>query len=297
MLINFKKGSPDSSDVHTPTPGGRKKNKLKNLKITEVSLVDRPANQYSKVVLYKRHELINDDILTVDDSESFDRGVVKIMPKTLEELQKAFDEQAATNAALTSKLEKAEKDNAEMATSLKSLEDKVSKSATAEDEAKAAAEALKKSMPEDVRKAFDAMQAENEAVKKQLADENAEIKKNLDQEILKRQQAEFIQKAEKEYPNLPGQPAQKGQFLQAVEKMGKDEKEFALSLLKSADESFSKAMTEIGSAASPAVVGAKDELNKKAQAVADAKNISFAKAYDEVISTSEGKKLYEEASK
>jgi hypothetical protein len=259
-----------------------KGNKLRKLKVKEVSLVDRGANQPAKVVLYKRHNLLNNVIMQKEANESLDKGELDIMPKTPEELQKALDEQVAKNTELTEKLEKATTDFDELK---KQLDEAVSKMSEVEKKA-AKDEELKKSMPEDVLKRFE----ELETLRKQDADK-------LQAEIAKREEMEMAKKAEDEYPNIPGESVQKGKLLQAINKMADDQKEFALSVLKSSDEALAKRMEEKGSGASPTAVSAQEKLDKMADELAKAEGITKAAAFDKVTQTAEGKKLYEETSK
>ena len=114
----------------------------------------------------------------------------------------------------------------------------------------------------------------------------------------KRIEKEYQDKAESEYPNLPGNPIEKGKFLRVVESLSDEKvKKVGLSMLKSGDEAMIDLFKEIGAGGTILEDSPEGKLNKMAEDISKAKNISFAKAYTEALETEDGQKLYEETLK
>lgn len=103
----------------------------------------------------------------------------------------------------------------------------------------------------------------------------------------------FELKAETDYPNLPGSPEHKGQLLKAVDGLEEEPRKAVTEMLKAADEAMKKNFNENGHN-QDTVSDANEKLNKLAQEKADKENLPFHKAYDAVLKTDEGMKLYNE---
>lgn len=141
--------------------------------------------------------------------------------------------------------------------------------------------------------AFNVFKAQDEKIKAQdaeIAKQNIEIAKQSEEAVLK----SFIAKAETDYPNLPGTPESKGALLKSIDGLPEDQKTTALAMLKSGNETGIAVFKEIG-AGGEDVRKATEKLDALAKAKATAENITFAKAYDAVLSTPEGEKLYAES--
>jgi hypothetical protein len=111
---------------------------------------------------------------------------------------------------------------------------------------------------------------------------------------------EFAKQAQGMYPNLTGDPLKTAKVMKAIASMDKDTRETLSAMLKQGDEAIvmSKAFDEIGSDGIPINDGSPiAKLNKLAEDKAKADNITFHKAYDDVLKTSEGQKLYTESLK
>jgi hypothetical protein len=108
---------------------------------------------------------------------------------------------------------------------------------------------------------------------------------------------DFEKRAAAEVPNLPGEAITKAKALRAVAKMDKDTADALTAMLKAGNEAMKKAFTPIGSDAGRSFSKAEDELTSLAKAHAEKHNVSFAKAYDAVLKTDEGRRLYSETLK
>lgn len=104
-----------------------------------------------------------------------------------------------------------------------------------------------------------------------------------------------FEKRAAEYPHLKGEVAEKVALLKAVETITDAEmKGKVIEMLKANDAGLAAAMKELGTKMGATVTGPEATLNKMAEDKAKTDNITFAKAYDIVAQTPEGKKLYEE---
>jgi len=249
----------------------KKKTRLSKINVRAISLCGFGMHQDTNMVLYKSADFNkNSDIIYPEGIEGESHSM-----KTLEELQKAYDELKASNEALAKSAEAALAENENL-----KKEADVLKAASKEE----VVEDVTKAMPEEFKKAFDDMRKQNES-----------LAKSLQVEKEKREIADLIKKAEDQFPNVPGEPVQKAMFLREVGRMEKEDKEFALSVLKSANEAIGKSMTEVGTAQAESNTDALDRLNKKAADYAIVNSVTAEKAFSEVTKTAEGKKLYKEA--
>lgn len=124
--------------------------------------------------------------------------------------------------------------------------------------------------------------------KLEKAEKDAAIEKAL------REEAEFVKKAETEYPNLPGKPEEKGKVLKAISKMASEDSKYIMETLSKANAILKSAFTEIGASGEAESKEALEKLNKMASDVASKEGITFQKAFDKVLNTPEGQQLYEE---
>lgn len=196
--------------------------RLSEIKLSEVSLVDTPANPGAHVVLFKRGEPIEKVIVT-KCSECGGNVEKKEKQMAIE-----FTKEQLTPEAVKF-LEKMEKDIA----TASEAEINVLKAKNVELEKKLA-DATKPPEPEDIWKGV------SPEVRKRLEDSEAralkaeEIAKN---ERDSRELQEFTKRAETEFSSLPGTAIEKGKVLKAVhQKLAKEEAAEVEKLLKSAEE-------------------------------------------------------------
>lgn len=175
-----------------------------------------------------------------------------------------------------------------------------------------------KAYEEDMKKSEDTLKAENERLRKALIDNEFVIKADsiekkapveyievegeqiakadIPEPILKRLEEAEVEKREadvakrmEQFPNL------KPEFAKSVVEVEFDKDEDLLEFLLAMDALFGKAMEENGENKTDAeMVSAEEKLNKMAKDRASEKSVSFAKAYAEVLDTTEGKALYKE---
>lgn len=124
------------------------------------------------------------------------------------------------------------------------------------------------------------------------------IRKELEEQKL-------MARVEKEYPNVAGEPVQKAQFLGMIEKCADQKlREYGLGILKSLNDVAADFTKEIGSSGNDTTTpnssvqkmdtdtDASLKLDSLAKELAAKENISVAKAYQRVLATEEGAKLY-----
>lgn len=240
---------------------------LKELKVAEVSLVDKPANRRRFLILKQENGMQQEDVLkAVLEAELEDEGKVDTVLKAAGLSENA---QAATKGALrllNAFKEEMPKDifsklaecsgypPPEPATKAAVAETPEEKQKRLEEEAAAAAVAAaakqakaKKEdgpvvkadgsldlsgVPEEVRPAVEAIwKSHQEAVAKA-----EQLQKSLDEEKTRRRTAEFIQKAEQQYSNLPGTtPVDLAPVLMAIEGSAPEAYAKLETVLKAAD--------------------------------------------------------------
>lgn len=144
-------------------------------------------------------------------------------------------------------------------------------------------EELMKSLPESVRKMVeDSKAAATEALAKAQASEDA------------RERTELISKAEKEYGNVPGKSEEKAAILKHLKSAPEDVRKSVETILKQFEALAVRGFVEKGHGQDVDPSSPSEMINKMAQDVSVKKNVTFAAAYDEVIQTPEGQKLYKE---
>lgn len=124
------------------------------------------------------------------------------------------------------------------------------------------------------------------------------IRKELEEQKL-------MARVEKEYPNVAGEPIQKAQLLGMIENCADQKlREYGLGVLKSLNDVSGDFTKEIGSSGNDSTMPnsnvekmdtdteASLKLDALAKELAAKENISVAKAYQRVLATEEGAKLY-----
>lgn len=246
----------------------RRINKLSGMTISEVSLVDLPANQHSSVVLFKRADPApaGSGITTLNDEDDD--------MKTLEELAKALEDADATITDLTKRAEAAEAKLAE-----------VQKGAAKQDEAGTGAEDdVLKSLPEPLRKRLEQAEARAQAA------EDA-VRKQADEAATR----EYVAKAGA-YQNLAVDPEKFGPVLKRIAGHSVEDAQAVMDVLKAANEAVGASgvlkAKGAGKAGDTTGSNAEAKLNKMAEDRAKADGVSFAKAYSAVVA--ENADLYAE---
>jgi len=129
---------------------------------------------------------------------------------------------------------------------------------------------------------FAAMKAQEDRIAK--SDEAREI-------------AEFSKSAETNYGNLPGEVVAKAKAMRAIAKLDDEAKTTVEAMLKAGDAAMKAGFTTVGKAGVPMTGSAEDKLDKLAKAKAEKDGVPVAKAYDDILKTEEGSRLYAESLK
>lgn len=118
--------------------------------------------------------------------------------------------------------------------------------------------------------------------------ENAELKKAQEQEA-------FQKRASEELSHLPGELAVHVAILKAVDGIEDQSiREQAHAALKSHNGGMEKATKMEGHLGQPSTSSASDDLSALVKAYSEEKSVSLARAYNDVLKTPEGQKLYNE---
>lgn len=118
--------------------------------------------------------------------------------------------------------------------------------------------------------------------------QQAEIAKERD----KREEAEFAKQADTEIPMLPGQSVAKGRALRAVAKLGAEDAKTVNEMLKAGNEAMKARMKVLGNDGGDTGDTPVAKLDALAKAHAATHKVDFAKAYEDVLKTEEGRALY-----
>lgn len=256
--------------------------KRKNLKVEEVSLVDKPANPHSLFTLYKR-DGESDTIDIIAGQDNIEKGTTGM---NLEEMKKALEDAHA-------QIEELKKSNEELEKAKKEQMDKEC-GKTKKDDMEKALEGISEEMREMLQKRFETLEASNEALKKSSEEE---MKKRI--QIEQKLELEALAKsAEAEFPNLPGEPLQKAQMMLTLNSLPAEQKEYHLQLLKSANENIGKTFTPVGKSGESTVTDVQEKLTKIAEDIQKAdSSLTNAQAYLKACKSPEGQKLVMEQSK
>lgn len=261
--------------------------RLKNVKLDEVSLVDRPADPNAQIVLHKRAE--TEDDMTPEQKARYEEMIADGM-----------DEKEARAACMTDETKKGglDVDPTELAEKLEALEGQVADLTKRAEEAEAKVEELTKAADEagfdlaegklEKRAEPEMIEIEGQMVIKSALPEAVVValeKRAAEIADLKKQahEAELVKRANEVLPNLAGDALAKGKLLEMV-----DEK--MLEVLKAADAAMTKAFEETGGAGEEA--SASDRLNKMATDYATVHGVSFEVGFAEVTKVGEGLALY-----
>lgn len=102
--------------------------------------------------------------------------------------------------------------------------------------------------------------------------------------------AKLVTKVKAEYPNLPGDPVEKAKALVAIGKVDAKARETLEKQMTAANKAMGDRLGEIGGGGERQIGTAEEQLNTLAKAHAENHKVSFAKAYDHVLTNNP--KLY-----
>lgn len=290
--------------------------RLTDLDITFVSACPQGANPGAKILLKKEqimpgktdvrkeNEAGESKVNVSIDTEALAKSIGDSLKTALSDVMKkdgitAEAAAEACTAVLAGDIAKMQKDINDQLTSQidafqKEMEDKMSAmkkesvEKSSEEEVTVNGTTFKKSAVGDATfAALKAACAQSEAVRKELEEQK------------------LVARVEKEYPNVAGEPVLKAKLLGMIE--GADEKlrEYGLGVLKSLNDTSGEFAKEIGATSNKNTADtgvekmasdtdASMKLDALAKELAAKENISIAKAYQKVLQSEEGGKLYDE---
>jgi hypothetical protein len=238
---------------------------LKELQLTELSLVDRPANPLAKAPIFKS------DSKKGELSKMTDEMMMKLKPY----MDKGMSEEEA----------------------MKAYEADMKKMADDFEKAKVENERLRKALLDEgyVIKA-DAIEKKAEPAKEEFIEVDGEqiaksaipapVLKRLEEAEIEKAEAAAVAKAKETLPNV-----KEGVAVKLVKADLMDDEEL-LEFLRAVDSMFEKAMGENGETDVDADMGsAEEKLNKMAEDYAAEHKMNFYKAYEAVVKTDDGKAL------
>jgi len=247
---------------------------LVNLNLEELSLVDKGANQFAKAPIFKADASNGENTEMTDEvvkmSEEMDKKIKDYMKakgcdrKTAEEaLMKAFD--------TSEEVETLKEQNQNLRKYILDEGYRITK------------EGIEKKAPEEF------IEYGGEQINK--ADVPAPILKALEEAEIEKADAALTKRAEAELPHFKTDVAKS--LLVAVEKM--DEVDMLMEALHAADKAFADKMEEFGkSDVDGEFATANDKMESLVKAHMEAKEMKksdYAKAYDEVAKTDEGREV------
>jgi len=270
--------------------------KLKNIKLTEISGVDIPADPNAKITLFKRGDTMKED----DMSDA-------MKAKMKEYMDKGYSEMEAKRMCMGEKTEKGghDMDPQELAEKLEALEGQVDDLTKRAEGAEAELDGFKKAADEagfDVEegkltKRADPEYVEVDGERFEKAAVPATILKALEAkeaELVKakaeQEEVALAKRGAEELPHLAGTDVAKGKLLAAI-----DGDEDVLKALKAADAALKKQMEEIGANPLNDEASATFRLNKMATDYANEHKVPFETGFAEVTKSGEGASLMAEA--
>lgn len=147
-------------------------------------------------------------------------------------------------------------------------------------------------LPAIVKQALAKADEDRKAMEKRLADAEQVAK----DEMAKREMIELRTQADREFPFIPGTTDERAAILKSIQSLPESEQARLMDILKSNNALSQAQITAQGFMVHEpsSAEGRLDELAKAKQAAAGGK-LTFESAYDEVLQTPEGKKLYQES--
>lgn len=143
----------------------------------------------------------------------------------------------------------------------------------------------------DIAKNDESFEADGQTIRKSDVGENAF--KFMKAQAEKIAMNDFAKKAEVDLPYLPGETVAKAQVLRHIAKLDADVAKTLNAMLAAGNAAMKAGMVEKGHGIG-GFTKAEDELNALVEAHVAAKNVSKAAAYEAVLNTADGKRLYAE---
>ena len=274
-------------------------NTLIDLDTVEVSLVDRGANQ--RVFAIRKAEQMNDIIKDIIDVplEQETEVVEALVSKELTDdarhgligamrIVQAYKDEAGMREALVAlatllDFEKPEEEETPMAQEDVEMEKSSEDSINMND------------IPDEVRAQVENLWKANEEAVKKAAELEEVLKAERDERLTK----EFIAKAAESYGNIPGHTADElGLMVKSLHTHDEEAAKKIEGLLKTVSQVISKSELFVEAGVTVQDQGVKDPLNQldslAQKHCSENPGVSYAKAYDVVMKSDEGRKLYTE---
>ena len=274
-------------------------NTLIDLDTLEVSLVDRGANQ--RVFAIRKAEQMNDIIKDIIDVplEQETEVVEALVSKELTDdarhgligamrIVQAYKDEAGMREALVAlatllDFEKPEEEETPMAQEDVEMEKSSEDSINMND------------IPDEVRAQVENLWKANEEAVKKAAELEEVLKAERDERLTK----EFIAKAAESYGNIPGHTADElGLMVKSLHTHDEEAAKKIEGLLKTVSQVISKSELFVEAGVTVQDQGVKDPLNQLDSLAqkhrSENPGVSYAKAYDVVMKSDEGRKLYTE---
>lgn len=251
---------------------------LRNLRLSELSLVKDGANQGARVTLMKRADGAATETGPDGGAGTARKGALRTEEHSMTDANTVAALQTQV-ADLTKALTTA---NTDLAKAKADLDAATAIVKAAQDEAiTVGGVELKKSVVGEGT--FLVLKAQAAEVAK--AKEDAEI-------------VTLTKRAETEFANIPGEPVAKAKALKALSGLPEAERATIEAALKAGDAALKSGTTEVGKGGQGKLEGgatATDKLDALAKSRAESGKVSFAKAYSEVLETPEGRELYSQS--
>ena len=250
---------------------------LKNLRLDELSIVKRGANQYAKAPIFKADTSDEgDNMEDKDKMEDKIKAYMKDKSCSREEAMKALgmkksdEDFEAEVEALKADLDKVKAENEALRKSL------------LDEGYKITAEGVEKKAPEEF------IEVEGEQINK--ADIPAVILKRLEEAEIEKAEAAISKRCKEQMPNISEDHARV--LLKAHDDLGEEEAKKFAEFMQALDNLFDEMTEEVGkSAAQGDMTDPSEKLDALAKAYASEHETTFAKAYAAVVKTDEGKAL------
>lgn len=247
---------------------------LKNLRLDELSIVKRGANQFAKAPIFKAD---TSEGVTMEDelekmSPEMDKKIKAYMEQkgcSREDAMKAlmkFDETEAEVEALKADLDKVKAENEALRKSL------------LDEGYKITAEGVEKKAPEEF------IEVEGEQINK--ADIPAVILKRLEEAEIEKAEAAISKRCKEQMPNISEEHARV--LLKAHDDLGEEEAKKFAEFMQALDNLFDEMTEEVGKSAAQGDMTDPAEQIKK---YAKEHNLTEAQAYAELAKTAEGRAL------
>ena len=287
--------------------GKTTKQEAKDIKITKLSVVKRPAHEGALAKIIKSTELNN----AVPSAQNTNKGDVNMDQKELNDFvaKQIADavaplQESLAKAEAMAKMTDVEKEYAS------TLDDEKKKEfmAMSPEKRKELMDSKKDIKKSDENVNEETFEMNGKTIKKSAVgedvffilkaqmEENRATKEALAKERDAREMQELAKQAKGLYPNLPCKDIEKAAVLKAMSTMSESTKKTLETMLKAGDEGLklSKAFDEVGYAVDETSFDESPltKLNKMAEDIAEKEGVSYHTGYMKALDTAEGMKLY-----